>query len=87
MAGTKQTVCKSTGGKASGERLATKAARRNAPATGGVKKPHKYSPSTVALQEIRRYQESTELLIHKMPFQRLGREVQQDLNKPGYPHK
>ena len=34
--------------------LATKAARKSAPATGGVKKPHRYRPGTVALREIRR---------------------------------
>ncbi|KAF3841403.1 hypothetical protein F7725_007265 [Dissostichus mawsoni] len=28
-------------------------------------------PGTVALREIRRYQKSTELLIRKLPFQRL----------------
>uniref|UniRef100_A0A4X1STA5 Core Histone H2A/H2B/H3 domain-containing protein n=2 Tax=Sus scrofa TaxID=9823 RepID=A0A4X1STA5_PIG len=43
-----------------------------APSTGGVKKPHRYRPGTVALREIRRYQKSTELLIRKLPFQRLG---------------
>ncbi|KAB0338465.1 hypothetical protein FD754_024559, partial [Muntiacus muntjak] len=48
-----------------------KAARKSAPATGGVKKPHRYRPGTVALREIRRYQKSTELLIRKLPFQRL----------------
>ena len=46
--------------------LATKAARKSAPATGGVKKPHRYRPGTVALREIRRYQKSTELLIRKL---------------------
>ena len=49
-----------------------------APATGGVKKPHRYRPGTVALREIRRYQKSTELLIRKLPFQRLVREIAQD---------
>merc|ERR1712189_69973 len=33
---------------------------------------------TVALREIRRYQKSTELLIRKLPFQRLVREIAQD---------
>ncbi len=28
-------------------------ARRSAPATGGVKKPHRYRPGTVALRQIR----------------------------------
>ena len=38
MARTKQTARKSTGGKAPRKQLATKAARKSAPATGGVKK-------------------------------------------------
>uniref|UniRef100_A0A0K0DP22 Histone H3 n=1 Tax=Angiostrongylus cantonensis TaxID=6313 RepID=A0A0K0DP22_ANGCA len=69
MARTKQTARKSTGGKAPRKQLATKAARKSAPSTGGVKKPHRYRPGTVALREIRRYQKSTELLIRKLPFQ------------------
>ena len=60
-------------------KLATKAARvatrRNAPAVGGVKKPHRYCPGTVALREIRKYQKSTDLLIRKAPYQRLIREI------------
>ncbi|KRZ49644.1 histone H3, partial [Trichinella nativa] len=78
MARTKQTARKSTGGKAPRKQLATKAARKSAPSAGGVKKPHRYRPGTVALREIRRYQKSTELLIRKLPFQRLVREVAQD---------
>ncbi|KAK0558266.1 histone H3.1, partial [Tilletia horrida] len=75
MARTKQTARKSTGGKAPRKVLATKAASKAAPAVGGVKKPHRYKPGTVALREIRRYQKSTELLIRKMPFQRLVRDI------------
>lgn len=44
MARTKQTARKSTGGKAPRKQLATKAARKSAPSTGGVKKPHRYRP-------------------------------------------
>ena len=44
MARTKQTARKSTGGKAPRKQLATKAARKSAPNTGGVKKPHRYRP-------------------------------------------
>ena len=47
-------------------------------ATGGVKKPHRYRPGTMALREIRRYQKSTKLLIRKLPFQRLVREIARD---------
>lgn len=75
---TKQTARKSTGGKAPRKQLATKAARKSALATGGVKKPHRYRPGTVALCEILRYQKSTELLIRKLPFQRLVCEIAQD---------
>ena len=78
MARTKQTARKSTGGKAPRKQLATKAARKSKPATGGVKKPHRFRPGTVALREIRKYQKSTELLIRKLPFQRLVREIAQD---------
>merc|ERR1711959_785472 len=78
MARTKQTARKSTGGKAPRKQLATKAARKSAPTAGGVKKPHRYRPGTVALREIRKYQKSTELLIRKAPFQPLVREIAQD---------
>ena len=37
-----------------------------------------FRPGTVALREIRRYQKSTELLIRKLPFQRLVREIDQE---------
>ncbi|CAB1452753.1 unnamed protein product [Pleuronectes platessa] len=57
------------------KQLATEAACKSAPATGGVKKPHRYRPVAVALREIRHYQNSTELLICKLPFQRLVREI------------
>uniref|UniRef100_A0ACB8EW16 Uncharacterized protein n=1 Tax=Sphaerodactylus townsendi TaxID=933632 RepID=A0ACB8EW16_9SAUR len=60
------------------KQLATKAARKARRRLGGVKKPHRYRPGTVALREIRRYQKSTELLIRKLPFQRLVREIAQD---------
>jgi histone H3 len=86
-------------GKAPRKQLATKAARKTAAATGGVKKPHRFRPGmstctyqflfaystllgTDALREIRRYQKSTELLIRKLPFQRLVREIAQDFKVP-----
>ena len=79
MARTKQTARKSTGGKAPRQQLASKAARKSAPSTGGVKKKKRFRAGTVALQEIRKYQKSTELLIRKAPFQRLVREVAEDM--------
>jgi histone H3 len=42
---------------------------------GLMKKAHRYHPGTVALREIRKYQKSTELLLRKLPFQRLVREI------------
>ena len=45
---------------------------------GGVKKRYRYRPGTVALKQIRQYQKSTELLIRKLPFQRLVREIASD---------
>ena len=79
MARTKQTARKSTGGKAPRKQLASKAARKSAPATGGIKHARRFRPGTVALREIRRYQKSTELLLRKLPFQRLVREIASDL--------
>ncbi|XP_063722981.1 histone H3-like [Symsagittifera roscoffensis] len=52
MTRTKQTARKSTGGKAPRKQLATKAARKSAPSTGGVKKPHRYRPGTRLVREI-----------------------------------
>ncbi|CAG7730179.1 unnamed protein product [Allacma fusca] len=82
MARTKQTARKSTTPFVYNQ-LATKVARKSAKTTPShiktrIKKPHRYRPGTVALREIRRYQKSTELLIRKLPFQRLVREIAQD---------
>lgn len=56
----------------------TSAAKKKAPEVGGIKKPHRFRPGTVALREIRKYQKTTDLLIRKLPFQRLVREIAQD---------
>ncbi|XP_074337331.1 histone H3.3-like [Apium graveolens] len=73
MARTKQTASKSSGGKVPGKQLTHKKA------TGAYRKPHRYRPGTVALSEIRKYQKTTELLILKLPFQRLVREIAQGI--------
>jgi histone H3 len=85
MARTKQTARKSVGGKAPRKAIKTIAKRvggrlvvMSAPAMSGVKKPHRSRPGTVALREIRRFQKSTELLMRKLPFSRLVREIAQD---------
>ncbi|GAX86066.1 hypothetical protein CEUSTIGMA_g13480.t1 [Chlamydomonas eustigma] len=54
---------------------ATKSNPVTTSATRGVQKQRRYRPGTVALREIRKYQKSTELLIRKLPFQRLVREI------------
>ncbi|XP_004717827.1 histone H3.3A-like [Echinops telfairi] len=79
MARTKQTSRKFTAGKAPRKQPVTKPVRMSASSQGGIKKPHRYRPGTVALREIRTYQKSTELLIRKLPFQRLVKEIAQDL--------
>ena len=70
------------GGKAPTKKFATKnlmkSGMKNPRHTGGIKRPHRYHPGTVALREIRRYQRTTELLIRKLPFNRLVREIMQD---------
>ncbi|KAM4855377.1 histone H3.3-like [Urocitellus parryii] len=64
-------------GKAPRKQLATRAAHKSAPSTGGVKKPHPYRPGTVALREIRRYQKSTEL-DSQTPLPAPGASIAQD---------
>ena len=66
------------GGKQSRKFLVSKMLRKGIRSTGGIKKPHRYRPSIVALREIRRYQSSTENLIKRTPFQRLIREISQE---------
>ena len=93
MVRTKQTARKSTGGmaprmeqlakkKAANKVVTTKATTRMSTRSRQVKevikKPHRFKPGAVALREIRRYQHSTKLLIRKLPFQRLVREISQD---------
>ena len=56
--------------------------KRRRQTCGNIRKPRRYRPGTVALREIRRYQKSSELLIRKIPFQRLVREVVHNL----FPH-
>ena len=88
MARTKQKA-RQTGGKAprsfytkpppKGQGKGRKGAR--APTKGEVpiiQRRKRYRPGTVAPREIRRYQKSTELLIRKLPFQGLVREIMTD---------
>ena len=78
MARTKQTARKSTGSKVPKQQIVEKIAKKSTISSIELKKSHRYRPGTVALREIRRLQKSTELLIRKLPFQRLVRELAQD---------
>ncbi|TIA88290.1 hypothetical protein E3P99_02678 [Wallemia hederae] len=49
---------------------------------GEVRK--RYRPGTAALREIRKYQKSTDLLIQKLPFSRLVREIHEEFLNSGY---
>ena len=84
MACTKQTARKDQGGKTPrkifstknpGSIKAQKAARKGKTGYTEQRKKQRFRPRMVALQEIRRYQKSMELLIRKLPFQRLIREI------------
>ncbi|EPS26169.1 histone H3-like centromeric protein hH3v [Penicillium oxalicum] len=79
-AGPSSAARKSTSSTAAGKRPAAKTTSNVQPGdptpTG---KRRRYKPGTVALKEIRRYQRSYDLLIAKLPFARLVREVALDL--------
>ena len=51
---------------------------KQASSTGGIKKPRRYCPGLLALHEIHRYQQSTESLIRKTPFNKLIKEISQE---------
>ena len=53
MARTKQTARKHTGSKHPRKHIAHKAAAKKTAQAGGVKKPHRFRPGTVALREIK----------------------------------
>lgn len=45
------------------------------PVAGSAPKRRRYRPGTLALREIRQYQKNTDLLIRKLPFARLVKEI------------
>mmetsp|Transcript_3073 Transcript_3073/g.6155 ORF Transcript_3073/g.6155 Transcript_3073/m.6155 type:complete len:137 (+) Transcript_3073:610-1020(+) len=81
MARTKQTARKSTGGKLPKKPLSKKNSKKTFNGANDLKKTHRYRPGIVALREIKKYQKSTELLIRKLPFQRLVREIAQGYSR------
>ena len=46
--------------------------------TTKTRKPYRFRPGTVALREIKKYQKDGNLLIRKLPFQKLVREIAQE---------
>ncbi|KAL0628736.1 histone H3.Y [Plecturocebus cupreus] len=80
MAHTTQRARKATAVQAPRKHVATEVPGKRLPPTGGIKKPHRYKPGTLALREIRKYQKSSELLLRKLPFQRLVREIAQAIS-------
>ena len=79
MARTKHTARKNTGAKQPRKHIAHKQSKgKSVSGNVGLKRAHRFRPGTVALREIRRFQKSTELLIRKLPFQRLVREIASD---------
>jgi histone H3 len=84
MARTKHTAEKRKEEKKSKDKKPKKsAAGSKEPPVGGIKKKHRFHPGTKALREIRRYQKSTELLMRRGPFQRLVREIGQEVLPEG----
>lgn len=81
MARTKTTARKSSAGvKKPRKQIMSKTAKKSTPPiAAGIKKPHRFRPGTIAAREIRRYQKSTELLLRKLPFQRLVKEIAQEI--------
>ena len=76
MARTKRTARKDEVGKKRST-FAKKQPRSQSDKALAQQQLHRYQPRTVALREIQRYQKSMELLIHKLPFQHLVREILQ----------
>ncbi|KAF9569291.1 histone-fold-containing protein [Agrocybe pediades] len=68
----KPTARKSTGGRPPPPR------RSVASGVDGAKK-RRFRPGTVALREIRKYQKSTDLLLQKLPFSRIVREITMEM--------
>eukprot|EP00295_Goniomonas_pacifica_P019878 CAMPEP_0175855374 /NCGR_PEP_ID=MMETSP0107_2-20121207/27894_1 /TAXON_ID=195067 ORGANISM="Goniomonas pacifica, Strain CCMP1869" /NCGR_SAMPLE_ID=MMETSP0107_2 /ASSEMBLY_ACC=CAM_ASM_000203 /LENGTH=153 /DNA_ID=CAMNT_0017171335 /DNA_START=11 /DNA_END=472 /DNA_ORIENTATION=- len=71
-------------------RLAAGPAAPHARAPGAAGAPaggarRRWRPGTLALREIRRYQRSTELLLRKLPFARLVRELTQQFERQAEP--
>jgi len=81
MAKIKQTPVRREGGESPARKAPRKTigGKKRVTVEGGIRKKKRYRPGTVALREIRKYQKGNELLIRRLPFQRLVRELAQDI--------
>ncbi|KAF1351731.1 histone H3 [Lizonia empirigonia] len=77
-AGRKNKARPSRGGRASTSSRRDSGKRLGAPGPA-PQRTKRYKPGTVALREIRKYQKTTDLLLLKLPFQRLVREIAQSV--------
>merc|ERR1719163_212453 len=78
---TKDIEHKTAAGKVARKSLASKAARKSAGSVVGQKKRQRWRPGTKALREIKKFQKTTDLLLRKLPFQRLVREIAHEHNQ------
>ncbi|CAM9587674.1 unnamed protein product [Pylaiella littoralis] len=87
MGRVKHTANKAVGGKKPSKKSSSKsAASRRASGDGGGGEPRKrrrFRPGERALKEIRAYQRTTELLLRKLPFARLVKEIQETFTPAG----
>jgi histone H3 len=81
MARTKMTARKSTKGPAPNRQLALKMPAKTQAQRDPYAANKRRRPGELALKEIRQYQTSMQLLIRKVPFARMVREITRDITK------
>ncbi|CAO2649385.1 Nn.00g067700.m01.CDS01 [Neocucurbitaria sp. VM-36] len=77
----------SRGGRASTGSRRDSGKRLGQPGPAPERAKKRYKPGTVALREIRKYQKTTDLLLLKLPFQRLVREIAQTVTTEDGPNR
>ena len=63
--------------KAPRKTISNKSSRKSSTFELNIKRPRRFRPGTVALREIKKFQKSTDLLLRKLPFQRVVKEIAQ----------